>query len=105
MSEGGDQPHVPWRHRLKNGATAGDPNSAPRCGAHARTTGAPCKAPAIKGKRRCRLHGGRSTGPRTLSGLARSKSANLRHGEYSRESQTIRKLGRMLAMNYKKPKF
>jgi len=36
----------------------GDPQSAPRCGAHARTTGKPCKAPALRGKKRCRMHGG-----------------------------------------------
>ena len=36
----------------------GDPQSAPRCGAHARTTGKPCKAPAVRGKKRCRMHGG-----------------------------------------------
>ena len=33
---------------------------APRCGAHARTTGQPCKSPAIQGKARCRMHGGRA---------------------------------------------
>jgi glucans biosynthesis protein len=35
-------------------------HAAPRCGAHARTTGQPCKAPAIRGKVRCRMHGGRA---------------------------------------------
>ena len=41
-------------------------HDAPRCGAHARTTGQPCKSPAIKGKARCRMHGGKSPGrPRT----------------------------------------
>ena len=37
-----------------------------RCGAHARTTGQPCKAPAVTGKQRCRMHGGAkgSGGPR-----------------------------------------
>jgi hypothetical protein len=32
-------------------------HAAPRCGAHARTTGQPCKAPAIRNARRCRMHG------------------------------------------------
>jgi hypothetical protein len=41
-------------------------HAAPSCGAHARTTGQQCKAPAIKGKNRCRMHGGKSPGrPRT----------------------------------------
>lgn len=30
---------------------------APRCGAQTRR-GAPCRAPAVAGKRRCRMHGG-----------------------------------------------
>lgn len=38
-----------------------------QCGAHARTTGAPCKAKALPSGR-CELHGGMSTGPRTLEG-------------------------------------
>jgi hypothetical protein len=38
-----------------------------QCGAHARTTGAPCKAKALPSGR-CKLHGGMSTGPKTLAG-------------------------------------
>ncbi|WP_414642036.1 HGGxSTG domain-containing protein [Brevundimonas sp.] len=32
-----------------------------RCGARTRA-GTPCQSPAIKGKRRCRMHGGKSPG-------------------------------------------
>jgi hypothetical protein len=32
---------------------------SPRCGAHARTTGQPCRSPAMKNGR-CRMHGGRA---------------------------------------------
>ena len=35
---------------------------------------------------RCRLHGGKSTGPRTREGKARSSQNRLIHGEYSREA-------------------
>jgi hypothetical protein len=35
--------------------------SAPRCGAKTRAGGA-CQCPAIRNRRRCRLHGGRSPG-------------------------------------------
>ena len=42
---------------LKYGNPPGDPSTAPRCGAKTRS-GKPCKGPAIRGKRRCRLHGG-----------------------------------------------
>jgi len=41
----------------------------PRCGAKTRK-GTPCKAPAVSGSNRCRLHGGLSTGPRTEEGRA-----------------------------------
>lgn len=37
-------------------------NRAPRCGARNRA-GNPCQAPAMRGRQRCRLHGGKSTGP------------------------------------------
>lgn len=40
----------------------GNPQSAPRCGAHSRRTGEPCRAPAIRGKQRCRMHGGKGSG-------------------------------------------
>ncbi len=39
------------------------------CGAMTRM-GTPCKAKAIPGKKRCKLHGGMSTGPRTPEGKA-----------------------------------
>ncbi len=41
--------------------------SKKQCGAHARTTGAPCRAKALPNGR-CKLHGGMSTGPKTLEG-------------------------------------
>lgn len=40
---------------------------APRCGAKTRT-GQPCKSPAIHGKARCRMHGGKSTGRPLIHG-------------------------------------
>lgn len=74
---------------LKNGNLPGDPSAAPRCGAHARS-GKPCRAPALRGKKRCRLHGGLSTGPRTPEGLARSRRARWIHGRYSEEAKAER---------------
>jgi hypothetical protein len=45
---------------------------------------------------RCRMHGGKSTGPRTKEGLERSRKANWKHGYYSAEAiaerQEIREL-------------
>jgi hypothetical protein len=46
----------------------------PRCGARTRAGGS-CKAPVVRGKSRCRMHGGLSTGPRTAEGKARTLAA------------------------------
>jgi hypothetical protein len=66
----------------------GNPNLglALRCGARTRA-GCPCRAPAIRGKRRCRMHGGRSTGPRTAEGLARLRQARTIHGRHGAEAR------------------
>lgn len=53
---------------------AGQPYTPPvviLCGAKTRT-GAPCKRQPIPGKKRCRNHGGLSTGPRTVEGKAKA---------------------------------
>ena len=43
----------------------------------------------MEGKRRCRLHGGLSTGPKTVAGKAAIPIANTKHGRYKnwREKQ------------------
>jgi hypothetical protein len=38
---------------------------------------------------RCRLHGGRSTGPTTPEGRARIAAANRRHGGYDAETAAL----------------
>jgi hypothetical protein len=43
---------------------------------------------------RCRMHGGMSTGPRTLEGLAPSRRANWKHGRYSAEAIAERREAR-----------
>jgi hypothetical protein len=42
--------------------------------------GIPCQNPAIRGQGRCKLHGGKSTGPRTAEGKALSIAAHTKHG-------------------------
>ena len=42
------------------------------CGAYSRSTGKPCMMMAVKSGGRCRIHGGLSTGPRTIEGRKRS---------------------------------
>jgi len=69
---------------LKNNNPQGNPHNAPRCGAKTRM-GTPCRGPAMKNGR-CRMHGGKSTGPRTPEGLARSRRANWKDGYYSKEA-------------------
>jgi hypothetical protein len=75
---------------LRNGNPRGNPNLAPRCGARTRRTGCPCRAPAMRNGR-CRLHGGKSTGPRTDEGRARIRAARTRHGLYSAEGRAFQR--------------
>ena len=57
------------------------PLSPLRCGAKTRS-GAACAKFPIEGKRRCRLHGGLSTGPKTAAGRVAISAANTKHGRY-----------------------
>jgi hypothetical protein len=45
---------------------------------------------------RCRMHGGASTGPRTLEGLARSRKARWKHGLRSAAAKEEARLVREL---------
>lgn len=38
-------------------------HAAPRCGAKGKRSGKPCQAPKLRGRPRCRLHGGRGGRP------------------------------------------
>jgi len=82
------QPRLKNRGRLRHGNPSGDYLAAPRCGARTRCGGA-CRQPAMKNGR-CRLHGGKSTGPRTAAGLARSRRARLIHGARARALLALR---------------
>ena len=81
-----------------------EPTTKPRrCGAKTRS-GTPCAKYAITGKRRCRLHGGLSSGPKTAEGRARIAQANLRHGKYvawrthrEREKRYFAEIRRLMA--------
>ncbi len=77
--------------RLRNGNPPGDLRLALRCGARTRV-GLACGQPAMKNTR-CRLHGGRSTGPRTVDGLARSRRARWVHGGRGRAYVEMRRDG------------
>lgn len=82
------KPETLRRGWLKNGNPPGDLKQVPRCQALSKRTKQPCRQPAmINGK--CRLHGGKATGPKTPQGLARSRKANWKHGEYSTETKAL----------------
>ena len=54
---------------------AGKPRSKIRCGARRKRDGQPCQCPVEPGRRRCRFHGGLSTGPKTMEGRDRIAAA------------------------------
>jgi hypothetical protein len=58
-------------------------HASPRCGAHARTTGQPCRSPAMKNGR-CRMHGGKGSGRKPT------------HGRYTKQAVEERREVRLL---------
>jgi hypothetical protein len=54
--------------------------ASPRCGAKTRTAGA-CRAPAVRGKMRCRMHGGAEG-----SGAPRANRNARKHGLFTRDA-------------------
>ena len=67
--------------------TLGGRIRCPRCQAQSKRTKQQCRSPAIRGKRVCKVHGGRSTGPRTQQGRNLCGAAKTLHG---RETRAIR---------------
>jgi hypothetical protein len=64
--------------------------AAPRCGARTRA-GSACQCPALRGRKRCRLHGGKSPGaPRG------NKNGAFKHGDYSAAAEEERRWLRSL---------
>ena len=61
-----------------------------RCGAKTRS-GKPCRSPAVKGKERCRMHGGAAG-----SGAPRENKNAVKHGRYTRERMEERRQIRAL---------
>jgi hypothetical protein len=67
--------------------TAGGRILCVQCQATAKSTRQQCRRPATSGKRVCKLHGGKSTGPRTQEGRQRCAAAKTVHGQ---ETTSIR---------------
>jgi hypothetical protein len=73
---------------------SGEPDclhTAPRCGARTRT-GEPCRAPAVRGRRRCRMHGG-AQGSGAPKG---ERNGNYKHGHFTQEAVEFRRQIRAL---------
>lgn len=68
--------------------TAGGRICCLQCNAKSKRTQRQCRAPAAKGKTKCRFHGGKSTGPKTKEGRQRCAQARTIHGQ---ETGSIRK--------------
>lgn len=61
------------------------------CGAKARHNNhLPCRQPAMANGR-CRLHGGKCTGPKTPEGKLKAAKAPIKHGRYTAEARAERK--------------
>ena len=64
--------------------------ASPRCGAKTRA-GTGCRSPAVKGKRRCRMHGGAKG-----SGAPKGNQNALKHGTYTKAALRQRSEMRLL---------
>lgn len=71
------------------------PIICPKCQAHSKRTGLPCRAPAVKGWKVCRMHGARGGAPQGPA------NGNWMHGGRSREVAEIRRIGTELARQAK----
>ncbi len=67
-------------------------NRTPRCNAKTRS-GGPCRQPAVRGKRRCRMHGG------TNPGAPKGNRNAWKHGHWSAEAIAFRRAMRLLIRN------
>ncbi len=74
-------------HSLK---TAGGKINCRRCLATSKRTQLQCGAPAERGKRICRFHGARSSGPKTEGGRLRVASSKTQHGNETRQARAER---------------
>ncbi len=71
-------------------STAGGKIKCARCLARSKRTKLQCGAPAERGKRVCRFHGARSTGPKTEEGRQRIAVSKSQHGNETRKARAER---------------
>jgi len=66
-------------------------HAAPRCSAKSKRTGLPCRSPAVKGWRVCRMHGARGGAP------AGKRNGRYRHGARTNEAISAARFVKALA--------
>lgn len=57
-----------------------------RCNAKSKRSGVRCNSPAVRGKTKCRMHGGTSRGP-SEAGKRRLSDLHMVHGNYTRDER------------------
>ena len=77
-------------HQVDIERRLGNLAKAPRCGARTRS-GHPCKQAAVRGRARCRMHGG----AKGSGGPAGERNGNFKHGLWTHESLEMRKAVRL----------
>src|SRR5262249_61388565 len=65
-------------------------HAAPRCKAKSKRSGRPCRAPAVRGWKVCRMHGARGGAPEG------KRNGNYGHGARSKEIIELRRLFKSL---------
>ena len=73
-------------------STAGGRIVCRRCNAISKRTKLQCGGPAVRGKTKCKFHGGMSTGPVTPEGKLRCAQAKTVHGHDSRADRQVHRL-------------
>jgi hypothetical protein len=67
------------------------PMQTPKCGAHCRTTGQPCKNFVVHNCRRCRMHGARAGAP------TGSRNGAYKHGCHTKQARAASQWARDMA--------
>jgi hypothetical protein len=72
-------------------------HDAPRCKAKSKRIGKPCRAPAVRGYRVCRMHGARGGAP------TGKKNGNYRHGMRTKDAIRAVRYVNLLSRLARKP--
>jgi hypothetical protein len=78
-----------FEEKVLNLISAGGKINCLRCTAKSKRTGKQCGAPALKVSKthKCRIHGGKSSGPKTEAGIQRIREANTVSGNETKQAR------------------